>query len=250
MEHYKEALQEAQLALVRWQQRAIEEGQKTVIIFEGRDAAGKDGVIRRLTRHLSVRHTRTIELPKPGKKERSQWYFQRYVSCLPSAGETTIFNRSWYNRAGVERVMNFCTPEETEQFLRDVPAFEWMLAESGLTIIKFWLDVSRSEQRRRLEDREDKPLKALKSSKMDTAAQDHWDDYTRARDEMLHRTATEHASWIIVPSDEKKTARIAVLRYLAHRLGSRSATEGLSQPSPSELYLFNPLDPTSTKLES
>src|SRR4051812_26960584 len=190
---YDKALAANQLALVHWQQWAMESGEKVLVIFEGRDAAGKDGSIRVVTEHLSVRNTRVVALPKPSDRERSQWYFQRYVRFLPACGETVIFNRSWYNRAGVERVMGFATSEEQESFLRDAPTFENMLLESGLRIVKLWLDVSKEEQAKRLGERKNDPLKVLKSSPLDAAAQEKWDDYSKARDIMLKRTSTAQA---------------------------------------------------------
>src|SRR4051794_27811342 len=160
-------LEALQVLLVRYQQHAIESGAKDLVIFEGRDAAGKDGAIKRITEHLSVRNTRAVALPKPTERERSEWYFQRYVRHLPAAGEFVLFNRSWYNRAGVEPVMGFCTPEEHETFLHDVPGFEAMLVGSGLTVVKLWLDISRKEQAQRLKARTNDPLKALKVSPLD-----------------------------------------------------------------------------------
>src|SRR5436305_678407 len=164
---FDKELERHQLALVHWQQHAMKTGEKVLIIFEGRDAAGKDGSIRVVTEHLSVRNTRAIALPKPTDRDKSLWYFHRYVQFLPAAGETVILNRSWYNRAGVERVMGFATPREQETFLRDVPRFETMLLESDLNLVKLWLDVSRKEQAERLEERRTDPLKVLKASPMD-----------------------------------------------------------------------------------
>src|SRR6185437_4677160 len=168
---YEKALQKGQLALVRWQRHGMKRGQKCLVIFEGRDAAGKDGAIRAVTEHMSVRNTRVVALPKPSDRDRSLWYFQRYVRHLPAAGEAVFFNRSWYNRAGVEPVMGFCTPGEHETFLRDVPRFESMLLESRLRLVKLWLDVSKAEQAERLGDRATDPLKALKASPLDAEAQ-------------------------------------------------------------------------------
>ena len=231
-------LEQRQLALVRWQQHAMEGAQKVLIIFEGRDAAGKDGSIRVLTEHLSVRATRVVALPKPSDRERSQWFFQRYADHLPASGETVIFNRSWYNRAGVERVMGFSTPEEQEAFLRDVPAFEAMLLESGLKIVKFWLDVSKAEQAQRLKERRTDPLKILKSSPLDAAAQARWDAYTEARDEMLRRTSTPAAPWICVRSDHKKAARLAILSHLVNVLTPKKLAKVVPDPDPEVLFPF------------
>jgi polyphosphate kinase 2 len=231
-------LQARQLALVRWQQHAMAGEEKVLIIFEGRDAAGKDGAIRVLTEHLSVRATRVAALPKPSDRERSQWYFQRYARYLPACGETVIFNRSWYNRAGVERVMGFSTPGEQETFLRDVPTFEAMLAESGIRLVKLWLDVSREEQARRLEERRTDPLKVLKASPLDAVAQEKWDAYSAARDEMLSRTSTALSPWTCVRSDKKHKARLAILSHLAHTLAPMEIAATVPPPDPQVLFRF------------
>jgi polyphosphate kinase 2 len=242
-------LQSRQLALVKWQQHAIEAGEKVLIIFEGRDAAGKDGAIRVLTEHMSVRNTKVVALPKPSDRERSQWYFQRYVPFLPACGETAIFNRSWYNRAGVERVMGFSTPEEQELFLRDVPAFEAMLLESGLQIVKFWLDVSKAEQAERLAERQSDPLKVLKSSPLDAAAQEKWDDYSKARDDMLQRTSTALSPWICVRSDKKHKARLTILSHLAHTLAQPKISAEVPPADPELLFRFESAALTDGRLE-
>lgn len=227
-----------QLALVRWQTQAIADGDKLAIVLEGRDAAGKDGAIRAITEHLSVRNTRVVALPKPTDAEQSQWFFQRYTAVLPAAGHTTIFNRSWYNRGGVERVMGFSTPEQQEAFLRDAPVFEAMLGESGLKIVKFWLDVSKEEQAKRLKERATDPLKALKRSPLDAAAQDRWDAYTKARDEMLTRTHTPISPWICVRSDHKKTARLQIIRHLVRTFASKKVRDMVDKPDPDVLFPF------------
>jgi len=242
-------LQARQLALVKWQQHAMETNEKVLIIFEGRDAAGKDGAIRVLTEHLSVRNTRVVALPKPSDRERSQWYFQRYVPRLPACGETVIFNRSWYNRAGVERVMGFSTVEEQEVFIRDVPTFEAMLLESGLKLVKVWLDVSKSEQAERLEERRSDPLKVLKSSPLDAAAQEKWDAYTEARDEMLKRTSTALSPWTCVRSDHKHKARLSLLSHLVHVLAPPKVAAGVPPPDPELLFRFEPAALTDGRLE-
>jgi len=231
-------LEARQLALVRWQQHAMESDEKVAIVFEGRDAAGKDGAIRVLTEHLSNRQTRVVALPKPSDRERSQWYFQRYVAHLPACGETVVFNRSWYNRAGVERVMGFSRPEEQEVFLLDTPTFEAMLLESGLRLVKVWLDVSKAKQAERLEERRTDPLKALKASPLDAAAQDRWDDYSAARDEMLRRTSTPAAPWICVRADHKRTARLALLSHLVHVLAPERIAREVPPPDPDVLFPF------------
>jgi polyphosphate kinase len=232
-------LERHQLALVHWQQHAMESGEKSLIILEGRDAAGKDGSIRVVTEHLSVRSTRVVALPKPSDREHSQWYFQRYVPRLPAGGETVIFNRSWYNRAGVERVMGFCTPKEVEVFLHDVPTFEAMLLESDLRLVKLWLDVSKDEQAKRLKERRTDPLKVLKSSPLDAAAQDKWEDYSMARDAMLIRTSTPEAPWICVRADHKKAARLNIIRHLVHALAPKKIAKTLPAPDPDVLFEFD-----------
>jgi polyphosphate kinase 2 len=242
-------LQCRQLALVKWQQHAIEAGEKALIIFEGRDAAGKDGAIRVVNEHMSVRNTRVVALPKPSDRERSQWYFQRYVRFLPACGETAIFNRSWYNRAGVERVMGFSTPEEQELFLRDVPAFEAMQLESGLQIVKIWLDVSKAEQAKRLAERKSDPLKVLKSSPLDAAAQEKWDDYSKARDVMLQRTSTALSPWVCVRADRKHRARLAILSHLAHTLASPKIAADVPPADPEVLFRFESAALTDGRLE-
>jgi polyphosphate kinase 2 len=242
-------LEARQLALVRWQQHAMESDEKVAIVFEGRDAAGKDGAIRVLTEHLSNRQTRVVALPKPSDRERSQWYFQRYVAHLPACGETVVFNRSWYNRAGVERVMGFSRPEEQEVFLRDTPTFEAMLLESGLRLVKVWLDVSKTKQAERLEERRTDPLKALKASPLDAAAQDRWDDYSAARDEMLRRTSTPAAPWICVRADHKRTARLALLSHLVHVLAPERIAREVPPPDPDVLFPFEIAALTDGRLE-
>ena len=215
---YAAQLRELQIGLVRYQAWAIKTGAKALVILEGRDGAGKDGTIARITQHLAPRNTRAVSLPKPSDRERSEWYFQRYVRRLPAAGEFVIFNRSWYNRAGVEPVMGFCTPREHEDFLRDVPAFERMLEEADLRIVKIWLDISKDEQATRLQARRDDPLKQLKTSDLDMVAQKKWKDYSAARDQMLLRTHTPIASWVCVRADHKKRARLNVIRHLIQTL--------------------------------
>ncbi len=217
---YETALEQLQIELVDSQAWAIEQGLKILIVFEGRDSAGKDGAIKRMTEYMSARQTRVVALPKPTERELGQWYFQRYVPHIPGAGEVVIFNRSWYNRGGVEPVMGFCTPEQTTQFLKDAPRFERMLCDSGVIIIKFWLDISKAEQAQRLEDRKSEPLKRFKNSSLDAEAQIRWDAYSEARDRMLDETHSGHAPWMVVATDDKKTARLNILRHVLHRLGA------------------------------
>ena len=239
-EHYGRQLRRLQIELVKTQVWAMGEGKKVVVLFEGRDAAGKDGAIKRVQEHLSQRETRMVALPKPSDREEGQWYFQRYASHLPTTGEWVLFNRSWYNRAGVERVMGFSTPAQQEQFLVDVPSFERMLVESGAILVKFWLDVSRDEQHERLKDRRTDPLKKLKTSAMDAEAEKRFDDYTKARDEMLLRSHTPFAPWTCVRADHKKPARLAVIRHLLHTLAYPKLGKGLERPDPAILFPFEP----------
>ena len=239
-EGYEAALERLQLALVRAQIAAIAEGRRTLVIFEGRDGAGKDGVIARITAHLSSRATRVVSLPKPSDREASQWWFQRYVAHLPSAGELVILNRSWYNRAGVDRVMDFASPAQQRQFLDDAPEFERMLIASGIALVKFWLDISKDEQATRLQARRDDPLKALKTSDMDAVAQAKWTDYSQARDEMLRRTSTSTAPWICVRADHKKRARLNVIRHLLQVFGTPPIKAGVEAPDPDVLFEFEP----------
>ena len=222
---YNDVLESLQVEVVETQAWAIEQGLKTLIVFEGRDAAGKDGAIKRLTEFMSPRQTRVVALSKPTERETSQWYFQRYVPHLPGAGETVLFNRSWYNRAGVEPVMGFCTPEQHAQFLKDAPRFERMLTESGVRVIKLWLDISREEQARRLAERIGDPLKRFKVSSLDAEAQARWSDYSAARDRMLAETHSRHAPWTIIATDDKKSARLNIIRHVLHAWGKPGAKE-------------------------
>lgn len=227
-----------QLGLVQLQQAMVASGERAVIVLEGRDAAGKDGTIKAITEHLSIRNTRVVALPKPSDRERTQWYLQRYVDHLPAAGELVMFNRSWYNRAGVEVVNGFSTPEEQAQFLKDVPGFERMLVESGIRLVKLWLDISKDEQAERLKDRETDPLKALKRSPLDEVAQKKWDDYTMARDTMLAATHSEVAPWTCVRANGKKKAHKAVIRYLLRTLGTKDAEKDVEEPDAKVLFEY------------
>jgi polyphosphate kinase 2 len=237
---YDEELRDLQLALITLQRQAIKEGWKTLTLFEGRDSAGKDGAIARVTEYAHRRATRVIALPAPSERERSEWYFQRYVKELPAAGEAVVFNRSWYNRGGVERVMGFSTNEQQEQFLRDVPAFELMLVQNGTKLTKLWLDIDREEQAVRLEARRKDPLKAFKVSDLDAVAQAKWDDYSKARDEMLIRTHSTPAPWICVRANHKKAARLNILRWLLHAAGYKKALKGVEKPDPEVIFPFEP----------
>lgn len=220
---YDAALERLQVQLVETQAWAIDKGLRTLIVFEGRDSAGKDGAIKRLTEYMSPRQTRVVALPKPTERETTQWYFQRYVPHLPAAGETVIFNRSWYNRGGVEPVMGFCTPEQHAQFLKDAPRFEHMLADDGVVLIKLWLDISKTEQAERLKARVEDPLKRFKVSSLDAEAQARWDAYSAARDRMLAETDSRHGPWTVVATDRKKAARLNVIRHILRRIGGPGA---------------------------
>ena len=214
-EKHKYALQVELLKLQAW---VKESGQRVVILFEGRDAAGKGGAIKRMMEHLNPRGARVVALEKPSDVERGQWYFQRYVQHLPTAGEIVLFDRSWYNRAGVERVMGFCSDNEYQEFMRQVPQFERQLVRSGVHLVKFWFSVSRAEQRRRFKERELHPLKQWKLSPVDLASLDKWDDYTKAKEAMFFETDTADAPWTVIKSDCKKRARLNAMRYVLHRL--------------------------------
>lgn len=215
---YEKQKYHLQVELLKLQAWVKETGQRVVILFEGRDAAGKGGTIRRFMEHLNPRGARVVALEKPSDVERGQWYFQRYVSQLPTAGEITLFDRSWYNRAGVERVMNFCNNDEYLEFMRQAPEFERNLTRSGIHIIKFWFSVSREEQRRRFKERKMHPLKQWKLSPIDLASLNKWDDYTKAKEAMFFHTDTADSPWTVIKSDCKKRARLNAMRYVLHKL--------------------------------
>jgi polyphosphate kinase len=215
---YEKQKYRLQVELLKLQAWAKETGQRVVILFEGRDAAGKGGTIKRFMEHLNPRGARVVALEKPSEVELGQWYFQRYIQHLPTRGEIVLFDRSWYNRSGVERVMGFCTAAEYEEFLRQTPEFERQLVRSGVHLFKFWFSVSRSEQRRRFDERQLHPLKQWKLSPIDMASLDKWNDYTRAKESMFVHTDTSDAPWNVIKSDCKKRARLNAMRYLLHRL--------------------------------
>ncbi len=216
--NYEKQKYRLQVELLKLQAWAKETGQRVVILFEGRDAAGKGGTIKRLMEHLNPRGARVVALEKPSELERGQWYFQRYVQHLPTRGEIVLFDRSWYNRAGVERVMGFCTEDEYTEFMRQAPEFERHLVRSGVHLIKFWFSVSRKEQRRRFREREAHPLKQWKLSPIDKASLDKWEDYTKAKEAMFFATDTADAPWTVIKSDCKKRARLNAMRYVLHKL--------------------------------
>ncbi len=207
-----------QVELLKVQRWVEETGRKIVILFEGRDAAGKGGTIKRFMEHLNPRTARVVALPKPGERERGQWFFQRYIRHLPTSGEIVLFDRSWYNRAGVERVMNFCTPNDYLEFMRTCPELERMLARSGIWLFKYWFSVTRHEQRRRFTSREHDPLKQWKLSPVDRASLDKWDDYTEAKEAMFFYTDTADAPWTVVKSDDKKRARLNCMQHFLDSL--------------------------------
>ncbi len=216
--NYEEQKYKLQVELLKLQAWVKDTKQKVVILFEGRDAAGKGGAIKRFMEHLNPRGARVVALEKPSEFERGQWYFQRYVNHLPTSGEIVMFDRSWYNRAGVERVMGFCSKEEYSEFMRQVPEFERMLARNGIHLIKFWFSVSREEQRRRFKERKVHPLKQWKLSPIDLASLDKWEDYTKAKESMFFHTDTADAPWTVIKSDCKKRARLNAMRYVLHKL--------------------------------
>jgi len=215
---YEKQKYRLQVELLKLQAWVKDTGQRVVILFEGRDAAGKGGTIKRFMEHLNPRGARVVALEKPSDIERGQWYFQRYAQHLPTSGEIVLFDRSWYNRAGVERVMGFCTDDEYLEFMRQAPEFERHLVRSGVHVFKLWFSVSREEQRRRFKERRTHPLKQWKLSPIDLASLDRWDDYTRAKEAMFMHTDTADAPWTVIKSDCKKRARLNGLRYVLHRL--------------------------------
>ena len=210
---YEHELLELNIELLKVQNWVKESNERIVLIFEGRDAAGKGGTIKRFMEHLNPRGARIVALEKPSEKEKTQWYFQRYIQNLPSGGEIVFFDRSWYNRAGVERVMNFCSPNDYLEFMRQCPEVERMLVRSGIRLFKFWFSVTREEQHRRFKARENDPLKQWKLSPIDKASLNKWDEYTEAKEAMFFYTDTADAPWTIIKSDDKKRARLATMRH-------------------------------------
>ena len=235
----KAALKVAQVELVKLQRHVIKTGQKILVIFEGRDAAGKDGAIKRIVQHLSPRDARVVALGVPSDRDRKAWYFQRYVEQLPVAAEIVLFNRSWYNRAGVERVMQFCSEKEYETFLKTTPMFEDLLIHCGITLVKYYLDISKDEERKRLKQRRKDPLSQWKLSPIDAEAVKHWDDYSAARNEMLARTHSMGAPWTIVRADNKASARINLIRDLLTRLEFKGKNRQADLPDPNVVFSFH-----------
>ncbi len=236
---YKKTLYYLQVELVKFQRYVIENDIKVCTIFEGRDAAGKDGTIKRFTEHLSPRDTRVVALPKPSSIDKKYWYFQRYAHHLPYGGEIVFFNRSWYNRAGVEKVMGFCTKEQYEKFMQEVPEFEHLLVHEGMYFTKYYLDISKEEQRKRLEERKKDPLKQWKLSPIDEKAPKLWKEYSLARDEMFARTHFSFAPWYVVRADDKKEARINTIKHFLTRFNYPKKDESLLVYDPSIVFEFD-----------
>lgn len=221
----KQILQKLYVELVKLQKEVIASDLKLLVVVEGRDAAGKDGTIKRIIKHLSPRETRVVALNKPSNKEDKEWYFQRYAKHLPIAGEFVLFNRSWYNRAGVEKVMGFCTDKEYKSFFKEVDLFEQMLVSSDFIILKYYLEISKPEQEKRLDDRKKDPLKQWKISPIDKVAQQHWKDYSAAREIMLLKTNFKEAPWFIVNGEDKKSARVALISHLLRQVKYKNKNE-------------------------
>jgi polyphosphate kinase 2 len=236
---YEAALRDLQIELVKVQKHVIKHDHKVLVIFEGRDASGKDGTIKRIVEHLSPRETRVVALGKPSDRDSTSWYFQRYATHLPAGQELVLFNRSWYNRAGVERVMKFCTDREYERFMEDVLPFEHMLIGSGIQIMKYYLDIGKTEQKRRLKDRRRDPLKRWKTSPIDEVAVKHWGDYTEARDQMLARTSSPLSPWIVVRADDKHSAHLNIIRDLLARLACPQTDKHLAVPDLNVVFPYD-----------
>ncbi|MDY7537851.1 polyphosphate kinase 2 [Undibacterium sp. 5I1] len=239
-EDYKASLRELQVELVKLQRHVIRHNEKVLILLEGRDGAGKDGSIKRIAEHLSPRETRVVALSKPSDRDCSGWYFQRYVTYLPVAQELVLFNRSWYNRAGVEHVLGFCSKDEYEEFMQSVPKFEEMLVNSGIKLLKYYLDIGKDEQIKRLADRETNPLKQWKTSPVDAVAVKHWNAYSEMRDAMLLRTHTILAPWHIVRANDKQSARLNLIRDILSRLQYTGKNKKLLQPNVEMTFEFTP----------
>jgi len=227
---YARELRRLQIELVKLHRHVIARGHKVLVILEGRDTAGKDGTIKHIVEHLSPREVRVVAPGKPSDREESEWYFQRFAAHLPAAQEIVLFNRSWYNRAGVEYVMGFCTRKQHEAFLENAPDFERMLVRSGIYLLKYYLDITRAEQARRLRARRRDPLKQWKISPVDEAAQQHWRDYSRARDSMLLRTHQPQAPWLVVRADDKHQARLNVIRDMLARIPAPGVDRRRARP--------------------
>ena len=248
---YEHELARLQEQLVQMEEWVHDAGARVAIVFEGRDAAGKGGAIKRMTDHMNPRITKHIALAKPTERERSQWYFQRYIAHLPAGGEIVLFDRSWYNRAGVERVLGFCTPQEYQLFLRQCPIFERLLIEDGTILLKYWFSVSDEEQERRFRKRIEDPVRLWKLSEIDLSARTRWVDYSRAKDDMMVHTDIPEAPWYVVPADDKRRARINCISHVLSmipweptkerkvELPARQADEGYVRP-PEDIYTYVP----------
>jgi polyphosphate kinase 2 len=244
-EFYDAELQRLQNELVKFQYWVKDQGLKVVIIFEGRDAAGKGGTIKRITEPLNPRGARVVALSAPSNIERTQWYFQRYVAHLPSAGEIVIFDRSWYNRAGVEHVMGFCTKSEYEEFMRTCPEFERMLVRSGIKLLKYWFSVSDEEQEKRFQERVANPMKRWKFSEMDLQSWHKWVEYSKAKDEMFKYTDIKQAQWIVVDSDDKKKARLNCMNHILSSIPYEDVTPNQLELPPRKIvenYIRPPME--------
>jgi polyphosphate kinase 2 len=242
---YEKELARLQVELVKLQEWVKDKGLRVVVVFEGRDAAGKGGVIKRITQNLNPRICRIVALGTPTEREKTQWYFQRYVDQLPAAGEMVLFDRSWYNRAGVERVMGFATPEQVRQFYQDCPEFERMLMRSGITLIKYWFSVSDEEQERRFRGRIEDPTKRWKLSPMDLESRARWVEYSRAKDDMFVHTDTEESPWWVVEADDKRRARLNCITHLLSRFEYEDLTPGALELPPRQedaSYLRPPIE--------
>lgn len=237
---YKRELRALQIELVKLQRTLIQENERVLVIIEGRDGAGKDGTVKRLIAHMSPRDTRVFAPSKPSDRELTEWYFQRFVPHLPSGGEFVVFNRSWYNRAGVERVMDFCTSTDVETFFDTVIDFEALLIRSGLELRKYYLDISRGEQKKRLASRKSDPLKTWKNSPVDAKAQKKWDAYTKARDEMFRRTNHTIGPWRIVRANQKKRGRLAVICDLLDSFDYKGKDKTLVKPDRDIVFPWSP----------
>ena len=237
---YRTKLRDLQIGLTILQRHIIRYEHKILVIFEGRDASGKDGAIKRITRHLSPRETRVVALGKPTQRETAAWYFQRHVAQLPVASEMVIFNRSWYNRAGVEKVMGYCTEDEYQVFIETVNDFESLLIRSGINLLKYYLDISYEEQSRRLAARRTNPLAQWKVSPVDDSALEKWDAYSTARDEMFRRTHTEESPWTIIRTDNKRLARLNVMRDILHRVDCPDKDKHFVKPDTEIVFPYTP----------
>jgi polyphosphate kinase 2 len=238
--NYNSQLHDLQVELVKLQRHFISHGDRILVLLEGRDSAGKDGSIKRIVAHLSPRDTRVVALGKPTDADQRSWYFERYIAHLPKSEEFVLFNRSWYNRAGVERVMGFCSKRQLAEFMQSVPRFERMLVDSGTTLLKYYLDIGKDEQIARLASRKHDPLKQWKSSPIDDVAVRHWGAYTQARDAMLLGTHTATAPWLIVRTDSKRHARLNLMRDILSRLHYAGKRRALVQPDRNIVFEFTP----------